>query len=355
MKKFKDYVQGQQYLIPPSADELIGENDLVRVVNEILESLTLNNLYARFPGGGAPAFHPLMMLKVLIYAYSQGVYSSRKISSYLKRDLHYRWLAAGQTPDFRSINRFRGEYLKELMPEVFSEVIRLLIERGYVQTGEFFTDGTKIEADANRHKMVWRKNVERHSQKIQNRVHEILSEIERVNAEEEELYQGEDLPEYGKPGAITSNDIKQIAKKIDSKLNKKTKKELHCLGEKLEEYEQQAQTMGEERNSYSKTDPEATAMLMKDQTIKPAYNLQVSAGSGFACGYSLHQDRHDGTTFPGHIDTLAVLPERFCTDLPGELRRTGEARDWKLPEVSNLPLRDQEPDRGLLLQGEICL
>ena len=313
MKKFREYNQGQQYLIPPSESELIGETDLVKVVNRVVDSLNLKDLERKFSGGGCPSYHPVMMLKVLIYSYSQKVYSSREIAKRLKRDLHFMWLSGRQNPDFRTINRFRGEYFKTHLPKVFAEVTLLLLEKGYVKGSEFFVDGTTLEADANQHKMVWKKNTQRYKKNIQDKISKILEEVEELNKEEDEYYDGEDLPEYGKPGAITAEDIEETARRINDKISKKTSRDLKKMGEKLKEYEKQEETLGE-RNSYSKTDPEATAMKMKDKSIKPAYNIQVSAENGFAVGYSLHQKGNDTKAFNSHLDSLVTLPKRFVGD-----------------------------------------
>lgn len=330
MKRYKEYSQNQLYLLPPSELDLIDETDLVRVVNEVIDSLSLSTLKDKFAGGGCPSYHPVMMLKVLLYSYSQRVYSSREIAKLLKRDVHYMWLSGRQRPDFRTINRFRGEYLKNELPGIFGEVAVLLIERGYIKGEDFFVDGTTLEADANQYKMVWKKNTVRYKERVQGRIQEILKEVDALNKEEDAKYEGEDLPEYGKPGAITSEDIKETARRISEKINKKTAKELESLGEKLEKYEEQEKILGD-RNSYSKTDPEATAMRMKDDTTKPAYNLQVSAENGFAVGYSIHQAGNDTPTFKPHFETLPVTPKRIVAD-----SAYGSEENYKLLEEKNI-------------------
>jgi transposase len=313
LKRFKDYTQNQQYLLPPSESELIESRDLVRVVNTLIDSLNLKEFLSNFKGGGCPSYHPVMMLKVLMYAYCQRVYSSRGIAKLLKRDINFMWLSGRQTPDYRTINRFRGEVLKDNMVKIFGEVTLLLIEKGYVKGQDFFVDGTTLEADANKHKIIWRKNTERYKKKVQDRAFEILSEIDELNEEEDKYYEGEDLPEYGKPGAITSVDIEKTVERINEKLSPKTKKELKTLESKLKKYEDQEKTLND-RNSYSKTDPDATAMRMKDKSIKPAYNVQVSTEFGFSVNYSVGQERSDVKAFVAHFKNLKVKPKRMIGD-----------------------------------------
>ena len=123
MKKFKDYAQKQRMLLPPSLEELIGEKELVRVVDRVIEGMRAESLMSRFTGGGKPSYHPVMMLKVLVYAYCRGIYSSRQIAKAIRQDIGFMWLSGMQRPDFRTVNRFRGEYFKESLSAVFSEVV----------------------------------------------------------------------------------------------------------------------------------------------------------------------------------------------------------------------------------------
>lgn len=327
MKRFREYTQRQPYLLPPSLEEFVKDKDLVRVVDEVVEGIDLKPLIAKYSGGGSPAYHPQMMLKVVVYAYCTKVYSSRQIAKHLKRDLHFMWLAGRQQPDFRTINRFRGEYLKAAMEQVFAQVVTLLIQQGHVKGDDYFVDGTKLEADANRYKVVWRKNTKRYKESVQEKIREILKEVERVNVEEDERYGDDDLPEYGEQSGITSEDVADTVKKINDILRKQPSKsdkkltrqcrELNKLNERLARYEEQEEKL-EERNSYSHTDPDATAMRMKDDTCKPAYNVQAGTEGGFVIGYSVHQDRHDARTLRAHLTRRESLqlpvPKRIVAD-----------------------------------------
>lgn len=106
MLTFKDYTMDQLQL-PLSFEDFIPENHLVRVVNTIVDSLDLSSLYGRYKEGGCPAYHPRMMLKVMIYSYSQKVYSSRMIAKAFRENVNFMWIAGGNQPDFRTVNRFR--------------------------------------------------------------------------------------------------------------------------------------------------------------------------------------------------------------------------------------------------------
>ena len=120
-----------------------------------------------------------MMLKVLVYAYTQRIYSSRQIAKALRENVNFMWMSGGNRPDFRTINDFRGEKMKGVIEEVFTSVLELLVEEGYVKLENYFVDGTKMEANANQHKVVWAKSRAKYQERLQEKIKELLKEIER--------------------------------------------------------------------------------------------------------------------------------------------------------------------------------
>lgn len=143
---FKPYVMNQMSLLPQSYEEKIPAGHLVRLVNEAIEALDLELLLAQYEGGGTSSYHPKMMLKVLVYAYCRKTYASRKIAEALEENIHFMWLSGGQTPDFRTLNDFRGKRMKEVIEDVFSAVVEQLVAKGYVKLENYFLDGSKVEA-----------------------------------------------------------------------------------------------------------------------------------------------------------------------------------------------------------------
>ena len=127
MKLFRQYSQCQRLLLPPSLDEFVPDDHEARIVNEVVDTVDLSPLFAKYGGGGAPAYHPAMMLKVIIYAYSRGTYSSRSIAQELKTDTAFMFLSGLQCPDFRTICLFRAEHA-DVLPHLFVEVVRLCAE-----------------------------------------------------------------------------------------------------------------------------------------------------------------------------------------------------------------------------------
>jgi transposase len=235
---FKAYTMEQASLLPPKLEELIPEDHLVRVVNRVVEAIDLEPLLAKYKGGGTSSYHPRMMLKVLVYAYSEKVFTSRRIEKGLRENVNFMWLAGGNRPDFRTINRFRGVVMKGEVREVFTGVLELLIEEGYVKLENYFIDGTKIGADANLHKVVWAKKTEKYKARLREKIKELLDEIEKVNEQENEAYGDEDLEEMGGKGGIDAEKLKSKVAELNERLRqqpenkplKKAVKKRNCSG-----------------------------------------------------------------------------------------------------------------------------
>ena len=130
------------------------------MVDALVESLILENFRKLYKECGRSPYHPRMMLKVILYAYMNNIYSCRKIEKLLHRDIHYIWLTGYEKPDFITINRFRNRVKKEIN-EVFTQTVLLLSYKGFISLNMEYIDGTKIESKANRYTFVWRKTVNR--------------------------------------------------------------------------------------------------------------------------------------------------------------------------------------------------
>ncbi len=336
---FKPYLQHQDQLLPQSYDEVIEPDHLVRVVNETIERLNLRALVAQYKGGGTSSYHPKMLLKVLVYAYSKKIYTSRKIAAALRENIHFMWLSGGQSPDFRTINDFRGVRMKAVTEEIFAEVLVYLVEAGYVKLEAYFADGTKIEADANKHKVVWAKRKETYQKRVREQIEALLQEIEEENEAEQAEYGERDLEERGGPGggAINAEQLEKKIAEINQKLKEQQKPQeesqatraaLKKLSEdclpRLEKYEQQTETL-DGRSSYSKTDPDASCMRMKEDRgtekpwPKPAYNVQLGTEGQFIVGYSLHGRAGDTACLIPHLERVrrnlgGRLPQKIVAD-----------------------------------------
>lgn len=297
------------FLLNPNED--ISENDPVRIVDAVVESLDLSEFKKLYREKGRCAYHPKMMLKIILNAYMNNIYSCRKIEKAVQRDIHYIWLAAQERPDFVTINRFRNRVKSEIN-NIFTQTVLVLAERGFITLDVEYIDGTKIESKANKYTFVWRKTVEKNRAKLQEKIRVLLGRIDDVIAQDKaaESDKVEFTPEtqtslisdlQDSLAAESEPSGKEQKKQMREK--KKQIKELEKHLDKLNEYDGRLEQMGD-RNSMSKTDPDATFMRMKEDAMnngqtKPGYNLQISAENQFITDFAL---------FPNPADTLTLIP-----------------------------------------------
>lgn len=305
---FRDYNPKQMILFPQRLDKDIAENDPVRVVDSVIENLRLDNFKKLYRERGRSPYHPKMMLKAVIYGYMNNLYSCRKIETALKRDIHFIWLAGYEQPDFNTINRFRNR-VKEEINQVFTQLVLILAERGFITLDVEYIDGTKIESKANKYTFVWRKNTERNRARLLEKIKILLGQIDDAIVQENS--------EVDKGQSFTPAELANIAEELNQALNKEpepaTKEEGKSLKErkkqikqlkehadKLGEYDRQLEIMGD-RNSFSKTDHDATFMRMKEDAMnngqtKPGYNLQIGTEGQFITDFGLFQSPGDPFT-----------------------------------------------------------
>ena len=299
----------QNLLLPPSLDELVPENHMVRVVDAVIDRLDISDILSTYRGGGNSAFNPKMMLKVLVFAYLSNVYSSRRIEELLKRDIYFMWLAGMKRPDFRTINYYRGKRLKEGFDTVFTQVVRLLHEEGFVSLKVQYIDGTKIESVANKYTFVWRGSVEKYDARLKAKTEALLRQIEQNHAIEN---QENPVPEELTAEEVTKR-VERIKEKVDAdNLGKEERKALKQIETdsvpRMNRYREQLETMGS-RNSYSKTDPDATFMRMKEDAmlngqLKPGYNVQISTENQFITNFGIYQRPTDTLTMISYLESF---------------------------------------------------
>ena len=328
---FKEYNQ-DQLTLPIDIESLIPANHMVRVINSAIDQMDLGPLLAKYPGGGRSSFHPVMMTKLIVYAYADKIYSSRRIEKAARENIMYMWLCGGNYPDFKTINTFRGERMKDVIPGVFSEVVELLIKQGYIKLENYFLDGTKIEANANKYSWVWGKSTKRYKENLRKKCQEILLYAEQTNDAENEEYGENNLEELGNGKPIDAKAIEEAVQRIDEKLSqnpkdKKLKKAKRLIEKdylpRMKKYEKQEELLAD-RNSYSKTDTDATFMRMKEDhmkngQLKPGYNVQMGTENQFIVGYSIHQSPGDTSCMKEHLEEVkdslgGKLPANIIAD-----------------------------------------
>ena len=222
MKKqvYKPYNQHQPMLIPLNLEEMVTADHIVRQVDEIINRIDTSSMDKQYEGGGTSAYHPVMLLKVILYAYSQRIFSSRRIAKAMRENIHFMWLSRMNQPDFRTVNRFRGVILRETIEELFTQMVEELLNLGLMDFEQYFVDGTKMEANANKYSFVWKKSTEKHKAKLQENVKALLDEVDAVQEWEDEVYGDRDLNEVEGGKEISSEDLQRVADKLNAILNK---------------------------------------------------------------------------------------------------------------------------------------
>ena len=319
---FRSYDPDQTLLFPQRIDRDIPKDDPVRILKSVIESLDLSGFKKLYHERGRSPYHPKMMLMVILYSYMNNVYSCRKIEKLLYRDIYYIWLSGYQKPDFATINRFRNRVKNEI-GHIFTLLVLILVEKGFVTLEVEYLDGTKIESKANKYTFVWRKSVERNREKLLEKIRVLLQQINEQMAQDKaadvdtlELTPQTlcEISKEFKEALGSAPEAKTKEEKAAQRGKNKMFKELERHGEKLAEYNSRLEQM-EGRNSISKTDPSATFMRMKEEAMcngqtKPGYNLQISSENQFITDFAL---------FPNPTDTLTFIP--FLGSFPGRYGR----------------------------------
>jgi len=342
-KRFKEYNQQQNWLFPPSIEELIPQSHPVRIVNGVIEQLDLQALLKTYSKEGNPSYHPKMMLKVMVYAYMDNIYSSRKIEKAMRENINFMWLSNNQVADHNTIARFRSNKLKVVFKDVFKQVVLLLAQEGLVTLKQVYTDGTKIESVAGRYTFVWANAIKTNKKKMAQQLEDLWTYAQAIADDEDKDPEPPDFKE------IDPNKVRATAKKINKilkgndKASSKAKAKARYIEKNfvknLEKYQEQEQLLSG-RNSYSKTDPDATFMRMKDDhmqngQLKPGYNAQISTENQFIVNYTLHQDTTDFHTLESHLENFEFLYNQLPEELTADAGY-GSEENYKLLEEKQI-------------------
>lgn len=322
---FKNYTTNQ-VILPLDFSFQLEKNDIAFAIDQLIESIPEERFLPFNHQMGPSSYHPKMMMKMILCAYTQSVFSGRKIEALTKDSIRMMWLTQSYQPSYRTINRFRvNPLVNALLRECFVQFRSQLVKEQLIDEEAIFIYGTKIEANANKYTFVWKKSIENFDKKLTEKSNvlydellkdKIIPEIERESAKElsvTELGQIEEKLahvvekftekiEYEKDGTIR----KSIRSK--RKVPKKTRKLVHDFKERKCAYQKHRQILGQ-RNSYSRTDPDATFMRMKDDhmkngQLKAAYNLQIATNSQYILGYDLFSNPTDTRTLHPFLTTL---------------------------------------------------
>jgi transposase len=282
----------QPFLLPPSLQEWLPENHLARFVAEVSEQLDLSGIcavYERRDGRGAEGYHPLLLTRLLLYAYCVGKTSSRQIEKATYEDVAFRYLAADQHPDHDTIASFRQRHLERL-GGLFVQALRLCQEAGLVKLGRVALDGTKIWAQASRRKNVSGKQVAEQEGELARRVEELLAEAERVDGEEEARYgkgkRGEELPEELATAEKRREKLRELKQRMEQQARQQAeeleRQKREAGGKPRNEAEKKRWQRAQQRSRWEQQQVNETDMdsrVMKDGSsgaMAQAYNAQAA-------------------------------------------------------------------------------
>ncbi len=304
-KNYTELGETYQLVLPLCLEGLIPDDDSVRLLSHELEELDYTLLYQAYSAKGRnPAVDPKTMFKILTYAYSQNIYSSRRIETACRRDINFMWLLAGQkAPDHSTIARFRTGFLADACENLFSQMLRRLADAGELSKETVFIDGTKLEACANKYTFVWRKSVGKWEEKMFARMEEAVQMLNR-----------DYMHSFYVSRENRAADLQKIVDYLEEYCLSHSVIFVHGRGKRKSAHQRYLELFQifldrqllydlhhsrfDNRNSYSKTDVDATFMHMKDDhmrnaQLKPGYNVQIGVDSEYIVAADIFQDRND--------------------------------------------------------------
>jgi transposase len=271
-KGYRTYLPEQDLLLPPSLREWLPENHLVYFVSDVVDQLDLSAIHAVYEKEkrGQPPYDPSLMTKLLVYGYCTGVFSSRRIQKRLQEDIPFKVLAAGNEPDFRTISDFRKIHI-ETLPNLFEQVLAMALECGAIKLGRVSLDGTKLKANAGKHKAMSYGRMKEKQQQLREEVKQLLEQAEAADQDEDRQYggkRGEELPEELQRRETRLAKIKEAKQAIEQRARDKAT-------EKGQSAAEANRAQPEDRDQYNFTDPESRIMKGADGFVQ-GYNAQAA-------------------------------------------------------------------------------
>ena len=272
-KSYRPYLPDQEFLLPPSLRDWLPENHLVYFVSDVIDNLNLSAMDAVYGDEprGQPPYDPRMMTKLLVYGYCVGVFSSRRLQQRLTEDIAFRVLAAGNAPNFRTLSDFRKIHLATL-EGLFEQVLKIALEAGTMKLGRVALDGTKVKANASKHKAMSYDRMKEKERQIRAEVRELLAQAEATDAEEDALYgadqRGDELPEELQRRETRLQKIRAAKRALEERARQTAEKDGKPAGEVK-------QVKPADKDQYNFTDPESRIMMGSDGIVQ-GYNAQAA-------------------------------------------------------------------------------
>jgi transposase len=271
-KGYRAYLPEQELLLPPSLRDWLPEQHLVYFVSDVVDQLDLSAMYGAYEKEkrGQPPYDPRLMTKLLVYGYCTGVFSSRRIQKRLQEDIPFKVLAAGNEPDFRTISDFRKIHIATLQ-NLFEQVLAMALECGAIKLGRVSLDGTKLKANASKHKAMSYARMQEKQKQLKEEVKQLLDQAAAADEQEDRQYgnqRGDELPEELRRRETRLAKIKEAKKVIEQRARDKAAEE----GQSAEEAKR---AKPEDKDQYNFTDPESRIMKSGDGFVQ-GFNAQAA-------------------------------------------------------------------------------
>jgi transposase len=268
-KGYRAYLPEQDLVLPPSLRQWLDEDHLVYFVSDVVDQLDLSAIHAVYEQErrGQPPYDPRLMTKLLVYGYCTGVFSSRRIQKRLQEDLPFKVLAAGNQPDFRTISDFRKIHI-ETLQNLFEQVLAMALECGSIKLGRVSLDGTKLKANASKHKAMSYGRMKEKQQQLKEEVKQLLEQAEAADEAEDRQYgsqRGDEMPEELRRRETRLAKIKEVKKLLEQRARDKA----------AAEGKSAAEAKPEDKDQYNFTDPESRIMKGADGMVQ-GYNAQAA-------------------------------------------------------------------------------
>jgi transposase len=293
---FRDYQQDQPMLLPLSVRDCLSKDHFCFVLNQIADSLDLSTISREYYDKGAPAYHPLAMIKILFYAYTQKIFSSRKIENNLAENVFFKYLSGNVQMDHGTINLFRKKHLTNL-PKIFAQIVICAANLGIANLSDISIDGTKIKACASKDQLFTKERLEKLKIKIEEALLESLEVDEQEDREFGNRRGYNQVPENLVDPEARKIAVKEAMRKLD-KLNEAEKE--------IDKKQEQADSKREKDKTNNKcsnlSDKDAAVMKMKDHSQKMAYNCQLSTSNQIIAAYDINNDPADTDSLQSTIE-----------------------------------------------------
>ena len=355
-KTYRAYLPEQDLLLPPSLHDWLPEDHLAYFVSDVVEQLDLSAIESVYEEErGQPPYHPRMMTKILLYGYCVGVFSSRRIEKRLREDVGFRMLAAGNEPDFRTISDFRKLHLAALQG-LFDELLQIALQAGTMKLGRVVLDGSKVKANASKHKAMSYGRMEEDQKRLKEEVKRLLAQAEATDAEEDAQYgpdrRGDELPADLARRETRLERIREAKRALEERAREQAKSK----------GEPEAEAKPKAKMQYNFTDPESRIMKGADGFVQ-AYNTQLAVEPDLQLivGQQVTQEANDKQQMKPMVKVIeeqsgqkpgAVISDSgYCSEANLKYLEKKKIEGFVAVDRESYPDREKPCPRGPLAKG----